>query len=112
MTGSHPLSSLVGGVVHQRQLQQPPSVWLGWHCANRAATLPITITESERSVKRHYNIRTWLGSVTVAAVAILLAPAFARAGNTWDGGGANDNWNTAANWNPDGIPAYGTATFS
>ncbi|MCX6376442.1 MAG: autotransporter-associated beta strand repeat-containing protein, partial [Armatimonadetes bacterium] len=23
----------------------------------------------------------------------------------WDGGGANDNWGTAANWSPDGAPA-------
>ncbi|MFN9110884.1 MAG: hypothetical protein ACK5XN_12530, partial [Bacteroidota bacterium] len=23
---------------------------------------------------------------------------------TWDGGGADENWSTAANWNPDGVP--------
>ena len=22
----------------------------------------------------------------------------------WDGGGADNNWSTAANWNPDGMP--------
>lgn len=26
---------------------------------------------------------------------------------TWDGGGGNTNWNTPANWNPDGVPAAG-----
>src|SRR5438067_4020223 len=24
---------------------------------------------------------------------------------TWDGGGGNGNWSTAANWNPDGAPS-------
>ncbi len=38
-------------------------------------------------------------------VAILLTMAAqAAAGTTWDGGGANDNWSTGANWNPDGVP--------
>ena len=31
-------------------------------------------------------------------------------GQTWDGGGLDDNWSTAANWSPDGAPANdGTA---
>jgi autotransporter-associated beta strand protein len=31
---------------------------------------------------------------------------------TWDGGGANNNWSTAANWNPDGVPVNnGTANL-
>ncbi|MEY4386447.1 MAG: hypothetical protein RLY20_1730, partial [Verrucomicrobiota bacterium] len=34
------------------------------------------------------------------------------AGNTWDGGGGDNNWGTGANWNPDGAPAYGTISFS
>jgi autotransporter-associated beta strand protein len=71
-----------------------------------------TITEGNQPVKRQHNIRTWFGSVTAVAVAILLTPGLGRAGNTWDGGGTTDNWNDAANWNPDGTPAYGTATFS
>lgn len=31
----------------------------------------------------------------------------AQAGTTWDGGGADDNWGTAGNWNPDGPPPVG-----
>jgi fibronectin-binding autotransporter adhesin len=31
----------------------------------------------------------------------------ATAGTTWDGGGTDDNWGTAANWNPDGSPPVG-----
>ncbi len=31
---------------------------------------------------------------------------------TWDGGGADNNWGTAANWSPDGVPAHnGTANL-
>jgi autotransporter-associated beta strand protein len=29
----------------------------------------------------------------------------AVAGTTWDGGGANNLWSAASNWNPDGLPA-------
>ena len=29
------------------------------------------------------------------------------AGTTWDGGGADDNWGTAENWSPDGLPPVG-----
>lgn len=32
----------------------------------------------------------------------------AQAGTTWDGGGADDNWGTSANWNPDGPPPVGS----
>lgn len=39
--------------------------------------------------------------------ALLLAPT-AFAGNAWDGGGGNGNWSTAANWNSDTLPSYGT----
>ncbi len=32
---------------------------------------------------------------------------------TWDGGGSDDNWNTAANWNPTGIPgSSGSVVFN
>ena len=43
--------------------------------------------------------------------AILLTMAgHLTAGTTWDGGGLDNNWSTAANWNPDGTPANdGTA---
>jgi autotransporter-associated beta strand protein len=46
------------------------------------------------------------------ALAIALPALSALAGNTWDGGGGNNNWNTGNNWNPDGVPSYGTATFA
>ncbi len=41
---------------------------------------------------------------TVAAIA-LTGPSGAQ---TWDGGGSDAFWDTAANWNPDGVPATGT----
>jgi autotransporter-associated beta strand protein len=38
---------------------------------------------------------------------------FALGGNTWDGGGADNNWTTAENWNSDTLPNYTTAlTFA
>jgi len=46
------------------------------------------------------------------ALVVLAACGSAVAGTTWDGGGANDNWSTGANWNPDGVPPNdGTATI-
>jgi len=47
----------------------------------------------------------------LAAVMLINLSTSVHAGNTWDGGGSDNNWNTAANWNPDGTPAYGTANF-
>ena len=32
------------------------------------------------------------------------------AGDTWDGGGGDNNWGTGANWNPDGSPSPGSAS--
>jgi autotransporter-associated beta strand protein len=43
---------------------------------------------------------------TLIAFSLLASSAFA--GNLWDGGGADNNWGTAANWSPDGTPAPGT----
>jgi autotransporter-associated beta strand protein len=40
-------------------------------------------------------------------VSLLLAPAV-HAGNTWDGGGGDDNWGTGSNWSPDGAPSPGS----
>lgn len=48
----------------------------------------------------------------LAPFVALFVTCTAFAGNTWDGGGADSNWGTAGNWNPDGTPTYGTATFS
>ncbi|MCE9613423.1 MAG: autotransporter-associated beta strand repeat-containing protein [Lentisphaerae bacterium] len=39
---------------------------------------------------------------------LAMAP-LAQAGNTWDGGGGDDNWGTGGNWNPDGSPTPGSA---
>jgi autotransporter-associated beta strand protein len=44
----------------------------------------------------------------VAVLAAVSASSVAFAGNTWDGGGGDNNWGTGANWNPDGSPAPGS----
>jgi hypothetical protein len=45
---------------------------------------------------------------TAIAVALSLNSIIIQAGiKTWDGGGANVNWSTTANWNPDGLPLIG-----
>ena len=62
---------------------------------------------------RHKNMK--ITSFCKTFTRLSLASAFAAAafaGNTWDGGGATDNWSDNANWNADGQPAYGTLTFS
>ncbi len=47
--------------------------------------------------------------VLASSIALLLfTGALAEAGNTWDGGGGDNNWGTGANWNPDGSPAPGS----
>lgn len=49
----------------------------------------------------------------LAAGSSLLAISSARAGQTWDGTGADANWNTAANWDSDTLPNFGAAiTFA
>lgn len=35
----------------------------------------------------------------------------ALAGNTWDGGGANNLWSNSLNWTSDTLPGYGTLVF-
>ena len=50
-------------------------------------------------------VAAFIGLVGVAL------PAGARA-QTWDGGGADDAWTTANNWNPNGVPGSAdTVTF-
>ena len=45
-----------------------------------------------------------------AGIATFLAATFTARAQTWDGGGTNDNFNTANNWNPNAVPANtGTA---
>jgi hypothetical protein len=44
------------------------------------------------------------------ALAITCTCTLRAATFTWDGGGSNDSWSTAGNWNPNGAPANnGTA---
>jgi autotransporter-associated beta strand protein len=54
--------------------------------------------------------------VVTSTIAVLLAASMlpsAHAGNTWDGGGGNGNWSTAANWDADTLPTFGTGiTFA
>lgn len=51
---------------------------------------------------RKRNALIWLGAFASLSLSL---PLFAV---TWDGGGANANWSTANNWNPDGAPAAGS----
>lgn len=44
-----------------------------------------------------------------AAIATLLSAASVWADNNWDGGGADNNWNTAANWGADALPNWANA---
>lgn len=57
--------------------------------------------------------RRLLRAASLGAIVALAAPA-ARAQSVWDAGGAPDTlWGTAANWNPDGVPAPGSdVTFA
>src|SRR5213594_2242325 len=51
-----------------------------------------------------------LSGLLVPGGCLLLA--ISVSAQTWDGGGIDDNWTPAANWNPDGTPAAnGTASI-
>jgi hypothetical protein len=51
--------------------------------------------------------------VTVLAATLVAAPKAQAATRTWDGGGADNNWSTAANWSSDTLPVAGdTVTFN
>ena len=59
--------------------------------------------------------RAFLGAIRALALAASLLPTSVASAQTWDGGGRNNNWTTANNWNPNGVPVNnGTAnvTFS
>ena len=48
----------------------------------------------------------WLCCLFLSALAAACAPArVSAAGRAWDGGGANSDWFTAGNWDPNGAPA-------
>lgn len=67
-----------------------------------------------RKERRHRNVfplnpRTLAAISASLAAAGLLSPAVHA--QTWDDGGANTNWGTAANWSGDTLPATGTDVF-
>jgi autotransporter-associated beta strand protein len=54
-----------------------------------------------------------IASPLAAAIAALLAISYSHAGQIWDGGGGDDNWNTAGNWDSDTLPTFTNAiTFT
>ena len=56
-------------------------------------------------------MKTMTRKTMVSLVAGLLAFAARAATYTWDGGGADNNWSTGANWNPDGsVPVSASNT--
>jgi autotransporter-associated beta strand protein len=51
--------------------------------------------------------------VPVVTITFLVWTAVPVSAQTWDGGGANDNWSTVNNWNPNALPLNnGTANIS
>lgn len=56
-----------------------------------------------QSLRQH---RSTLAAVQIAMLSLFIVQA--NAGNTWDGGGGDNNWGTGANWSPDGSPAPGS----
>ena len=58
----------------------------------------------------HQHRVAWLA---VQVLALLSVFHFALAANTWDGGGANDQWGTPANWDENLVPGFPAAlTFA
>ena len=56
-------------------------------------------------MRTHRNRNTTLFA---SSIALFAAASMAIAGNTWDGGGGDDNWGSGNNWNPDGSPSPGS----
>lgn len=52
-------------------------------------------------------VRSLVASLVVAAAVLVSATPAAAANRTWDGGGANNNWTTAENWDTDTAPQPG-----
>ena len=48
-----------------------------------------------------------IAALIAIAPSLILLPQSASAGTIWDGGGADDNWGTGANWNDDLTPTVG-----
>src|SRR4051812_36174514 len=62
--------------------------------------------------KRSMSTGGWSRAGRIAAAAAVLWPSSARAGETWDGNGGDNNWSTNNNWSPNGEPAKdGTANL-
>lgn len=47
------------------------------------------------------------GKFCLYFIALILSPIIVAAQKTWDGGGDGINWNSANNWNPNGVPGAG-----
>src|SRR5262249_45683992 len=56
--------------------------------------------KGSRCMQLKHPVSLWI----ISLIALSQPLAALAASFTWDGGGANNNWNTAANWNPDGVP--------
>ena len=99
------------------------AAWLsGLHCGWRApvrkersgsarlgvgvkAGIPGALAGSSRAQPTERATVRW---ALMAAVLIGLCSGHSHAGTaTWDGEGGDDSWNTAANWDPDGVPGAG-----
>ncbi|MCE9545573.1 MAG: autotransporter-associated beta strand repeat-containing protein [Planctomycetia bacterium] len=48
-------------------------------------------------------------AAAVGAVGVMGLAGASQASTTWDGGGANGNWSTAANWSDDAAPSFASA---
>ena len=55
--------------------------------------------------RRRRTRQRFIAAALTSAAALSTLPARSLAGNTWDGGGSNNDWTTNNNWFPDGDPA-------
>jgi autotransporter-associated beta strand protein len=96
------------------------------HCAGAPLRIP---SQTPSGALRNSGFRTAIGhepsegklrraffnAIRALALAVSLIPTSVASAQTWDGGGSNNNWTAANNWNPNGAPVNnGTAnvTFS
>jgi autotransporter-associated beta strand protein len=62
-------------------------------------------------VNRVHRLKSRSARCALLACAAVFSCASVEAGQTWTGGGSDDNWATGANWNGGTTPGYGTLTF-
>src|SRR4051812_36187994 len=62
-------------------------------------------------VMRRLNRKTRMSIRAAAHILVAATASVALAGNTWDGGGGDSNWETNVNWDADVSPGYGTLIF-